>query len=187
NGNLSSGPTPLVEYTGTGKGTAVALAAGPDGLYFSDFYKDLNYSSPIDVGAKIYRISPAPAGSADTTPPTVGVPANRFYASTVNQTSPNIPLRVSWSASDGGGVASTQLQRSINGGTWSTITLGSATATSWSFLTPPSATTTYRFRDRATDTSSNVSAWATGPTFRVQAYQETTPSPTLAYTSAWTT
>jgi len=34
----------------------VGLTAGPDGLYFSDLYKDLNYVSPIDRGANIYRL-----------------------------------------------------------------------------------------------------------------------------------
>jgi glucose/arabinose dehydrogenase len=47
---------PLIEYVGDGKATAVALAAGPDGLYFSDFYKDSDYQSPIDRGANILRI-----------------------------------------------------------------------------------------------------------------------------------
>ena len=56
NGNLLSGPTTILEYTGVGKATVVALAAGPDGLYFSDLYKDLNYVSPIDRGANIYRL-----------------------------------------------------------------------------------------------------------------------------------
>ena len=55
-GTLISGPAPLVEYNGSGKGTAVALTAGPDGLYFSDFYKDLNYTSPVDRGANILRV-----------------------------------------------------------------------------------------------------------------------------------
>jgi len=56
NGALLSGPTPLVEYNGVGKASAVALAAGPDGLYFSDFYKDLDYASPIDRGSRVLRI-----------------------------------------------------------------------------------------------------------------------------------
>src|SRR5688572_26479589 len=55
-GGLVSGPTPLIEYNGTGKATVVALAAGPDGLYFSDFYKDLNAASPIERGANILRV-----------------------------------------------------------------------------------------------------------------------------------
>lgn len=68
NGNRLGGPTNLIEYSGTGKATVVALAAGPDGLYFSDFYKDQNYTSPIDRGANILRVRyiglPAP-GNGD--------------------------------------------------------------------------------------------------------------------------
>ncbi|MDA0933517.1 MAG: PQQ-dependent sugar dehydrogenase [Planctomycetota bacterium] len=56
-GNLVAGPIPLVEYVGDGFATAVALAAGPDGLYFSEFYLDSNTSGPTDVGGRILRIS----------------------------------------------------------------------------------------------------------------------------------
>lgn len=56
NGNLQSGPIKFVEYTGTGKATAVGLAAGPDGLYFSDLYKDQGYLTPVDRGANILRV-----------------------------------------------------------------------------------------------------------------------------------
>ena len=56
NGNRVSGPTTIIEYSGTGKASVVALTAGPDGLYFSDLYKDLNFVSPIDRGANIYRL-----------------------------------------------------------------------------------------------------------------------------------
>jgi len=55
-GNRVSGPTPLIEYAGSGKATVVGLAAGPDGLYFTDLYKDLDFTSPIDVGANILRV-----------------------------------------------------------------------------------------------------------------------------------
>jgi hypothetical protein len=56
NGNRVSGPTTLVEYTGSGQGTVVGLAAGPDGLYFTELYKDLNASNPIEAGARVFRI-----------------------------------------------------------------------------------------------------------------------------------
>ena len=58
NGNLVSGPRSLAHYTGNGKGTAVALAAGPGGLYFSDFYKDdpSGGYDPTAAGANILRI-----------------------------------------------------------------------------------------------------------------------------------
>jgi glucose/arabinose dehydrogenase len=55
-GKLLSGPTTLVEYTGSGKASASAIAAGPDGLYFADLYKDLDYQTPIDRGANILRV-----------------------------------------------------------------------------------------------------------------------------------
>jgi len=55
-GNLVSGPTPLIQYSGSGLATAVGLAAGPDGLYFTDLYKDQDASSPTDPGARVLRI-----------------------------------------------------------------------------------------------------------------------------------
>jgi glucose/arabinose dehydrogenase len=51
-----AGPTMLAEYSGAGKATAVGLAAGEDGLYFTDLYKDREYLSPIDRGANVLRI-----------------------------------------------------------------------------------------------------------------------------------
>ncbi len=55
-GSVVAGPTTLVEYTGSGKATAVGLASGPDGLYFTDLYKDQDYLTPIDPGANVLRI-----------------------------------------------------------------------------------------------------------------------------------
>jgi glucose/arabinose dehydrogenase len=46
----------FIEYIGTGKGTCVALAAGPDGLYFSDFYKDQEFVDPTARGSQIWRV-----------------------------------------------------------------------------------------------------------------------------------
>jgi len=47
---------PLIEYDGTGKATAAAIAAGPDGLYFSDLYQDFGYEKTIDRGARVFRV-----------------------------------------------------------------------------------------------------------------------------------
>ncbi len=55
-GGLVSGPIPLIEYVGAGRATASALAAGPDGLYFADLYKDFGAATPIDAGANVFRI-----------------------------------------------------------------------------------------------------------------------------------
>jgi len=51
-----SGPTMLLRYTGTGKATIVGLAAGPDGLYFTELYRDLGAATPIDRGARVFRV-----------------------------------------------------------------------------------------------------------------------------------
>ncbi|MCG3123923.1 MAG: hypothetical protein GIKADHBN_02361 [Phycisphaerales bacterium] len=64
-GALTEGPTTLVEYNGSGRGSAVAIAAGPDGLYFSDLYKDVDYSSPIDPGSSIFRVRHRPAADCN--------------------------------------------------------------------------------------------------------------------------
>lgn len=63
-GGLASGPTNLVEYSGTGKATVSGIAAGPDGLYFADLYKDQDYASPIDRGANLLRVRHDPVRPA---------------------------------------------------------------------------------------------------------------------------
>jgi glucose/arabinose dehydrogenase len=48
-------PIPLIEYTGTGRATAAGLTAGPDGLYFTDLYKDQG-NDPSARDAHLMRI-----------------------------------------------------------------------------------------------------------------------------------
>ncbi|QEG36415.1 PQQ-dependent sugar dehydrogenase [Bythopirellula goksoeyrii] len=55
-GNLIDGPTTLVGYTGNGRATVVGLIAGPDGLYFTELYKDLDAATPIEAGARVFRV-----------------------------------------------------------------------------------------------------------------------------------
>jgi glucose/arabinose dehydrogenase len=55
-GNLVSGPDSFVEYVGTGRASVVGLTAGPDGLYFTDFYRDEGAASPIDSGSRLLRV-----------------------------------------------------------------------------------------------------------------------------------
>ncbi|MCA8961190.1 MAG: PQQ-dependent sugar dehydrogenase, partial [Planctomycetes bacterium] len=55
-GGLVEGPIDFVDYVGTGRATVVGLAAGPDGLYFTDLYRDLDATSPIDGGAHVLRV-----------------------------------------------------------------------------------------------------------------------------------
>jgi glucose/arabinose dehydrogenase len=58
-GALAGSPRTLAHYNGNGKGTAVALAAGRDGLYFSDFYEDDPVNgvfTPTNSGSNILRV-----------------------------------------------------------------------------------------------------------------------------------
>jgi hypothetical protein len=82
-GEIGGHPHGFVEYTGTGKATAVGLAAGPDGLYFTDLYKDLNYSAGDDKGARLMRVrfgSPPPASPAETAADTPAQPRSAVKA-----------------------------------------------------------------------------------------------------------
>lgn len=65
NGNLLNGPIPFVDYFGDGYATAVALAAGPDGLYFSDLYRDEQTTGPTAAGGRILRVHFGAAGDCD--------------------------------------------------------------------------------------------------------------------------
>ncbi len=58
-GKLVGGPKSLIHYTGTGKATAVGLAAGPDGLYFTDLYANgmtNGVYNPVAPGGKLMRV-----------------------------------------------------------------------------------------------------------------------------------
>jgi glucose/arabinose dehydrogenase len=54
-GNRVGAPRELASYEGSGYASASAIAAGPDGLYFSTLYPDTN-ANPLAPGAKIFRI-----------------------------------------------------------------------------------------------------------------------------------
>ena len=96
-------------------------------------------------------------------------------------------MKLTWSATDnpgGSGIASYQLQQSVNGGPYTNVALPSATATTISASLAP-GTNTYRYRVAAKDNAGNLSAWATGPSFKVSAFQES--SSAIVDTGSWTT
>lgn len=55
-GALVSGPRAVAYYNGGGASSAVAIAAGPDGLYFSDFYAENITDNPIARGSSVLRM-----------------------------------------------------------------------------------------------------------------------------------
>jgi Bacterial Ig-like domain len=127
--------------------------------------------------------------TVDKTAPIAKAPAHSLSATSslgTSTTGNSVPVKLTWSATDstgGSGIASYQLQQSINSGAYTNVTLPSATTTTFSpSLTP---TKTYRFRVAAEDTAGNVSAWSYGPSFKVTAYAESSPS--IVDTGTWTT
>jgi len=55
-GKLTTPPMTLLQYNGTGQASVSALAAGPDGLYFADLYRNDGAGGPTATGANVYRI-----------------------------------------------------------------------------------------------------------------------------------
>jgi hypothetical protein len=129
---------------------------------------------------------PEGQGGGDTTAPVVSkAPTQSLNANFALATSGAVPTKLQWSATDSGGsgVASYELQQSINGGAFTNVALASATTTT---ITPKlGAGNTYSFRVRATDQAGNVSDWKAGPTFKVNLLQETNAA--IAYTGTWST
>jgi len=126
-GNLVSGPAALVEYTGTGKATVAGLAAGPDGLYFTDLYVDQNFETAVARGANVLRIKYV--GAAPATP--TGLAA----------TAGNAQVALTWTASSG--ATSYNVKRAaVSGGSYATIASGITTA-SYTDTTVTNATTYY--------------------------------------------
>lgn len=57
NGLLLGGPEPLVQYVGQLQGTVIGLAEGPDGLYFTDIFGEVDDQSTDHVGTgKLWKV-----------------------------------------------------------------------------------------------------------------------------------
>lgn len=98
-GNLIDGPTPLISYNGSGKATVVGLTVGPDGLYFTDLYKDLDYQSPIERGAQVLRVKYV--GQADFVADVQFAPRPPLDVQFTDTSSVPAPTAWSWSFGDG--------------------------------------------------------------------------------------
>ncbi|MGH3085740.1 MAG: hypothetical protein ACRDSJ_00300, partial [Rubrobacteraceae bacterium] len=135
------------------------------------------------------------AGNVDATPasrawtvntevpeaPTVTAPTEKFITNSTFATS-TIPVKLNWSAEDPDGISGYELQQSANGGAYTSVKLFAPTTPDRLLHLSPG--TTYQFRARATDGVGNVSEWAEGPEFTVDAHQET--SGAISYGGAWT-
>lgn len=120
-----------------------------------------------------------PVRYRDTTPPVATAPRERIRAMAAGST---IPIAIEWTGTDRGwGIASFQLERSLNGGAWTSVKLASATAKSVGVSGIPGST--FRFRVRAKDKAGHIGGWAYGPTFRVARATDASAH----YSSGWTT
>lgn len=97
-GSLVSGPIPVIHYNGSGKATAAGMAAGPDGLYFTDLYNDAA-TVATNRGADVLRIKFV--GTADFISNIAGgkAPLVVQFTDTSNVPSPSAWL---WDFGDGG-------------------------------------------------------------------------------------
>lgn len=122
----------------------------------------------------------------DATAPTVTAPTQSFFVpSTLDPSS--VPVRINWSGSDdsgGSGIASYELQQSVNGGAYSDVALPTPTTTSVDLLLAPGST--YLFRVRATDNAGNTGAWVAGSSFALSADQENSAKVAYSPFRPWT-
>ena len=103
-------------------------------------------------------------------PPRVSLPPGRGIGTG------GVPVVVAWDAATdvGSGVASYELQRSVDGHPWTTMPKASPAARTASLTLPRNRT--YQFQVRALDVAGNVGAWQPAGTFRLTVAQETTRS-----------
>ena len=98
-----------------------------------------------------------------------------------SSTSQRLPLKVTWTATEvGSGIASYDVQRSLDGAAFSTIASARTAAYVYTSITPGH---TYRFRVRGRDLAGNVGAWSPSYTWYPVLTQQS--STALTWTGAW--
>jgi spore germination protein YaaH len=123
----------------------------------------------------------APTVVIDRTAPTTTVPRTGLRAGLTYNGSP-LAARLTWTGSDSGGagIASYDIERSVDGGAFKVIASG---LTSASLNVALSSGHTYRFAVRARDRAGNVGAWKAGATTSTLVRQDT--SGYVGYSSGW--
>ena len=123
-----------------------------------------------DITIILDRVVPV-AGS-----PVLDVPGGASLAGTA------LPVRVSWLGSDAtSGVARYEMERQVDG-VWNSFASSLAGP---SVVAGLAANHSYRFRVRAIDRAGNAGAWVTGPSLRLDGFQES--SARITYRGTWRT
>lgn len=162
-----SGAAYVVVLTGCSPGSVV-LAVKPGTVMDADLVS----GPPVLIRARSVLI--------DRTAPTGSAPVASLRTGTALAGSA-LPLRLKWTASDGGGAGldRDELARSLNGS--STWTMLSASTTVVNVNAVSSGTV--RYRTRAVDVAGNVGPWAYGPTLTPRLIQQTSTS--IRYRGTW--
>jgi GH25 family lysozyme M1 (1,4-beta-N-acetylmuramidase) len=179
--------------TGLPAGTTAAFDANPT----TDTAAVVTVTTPADpsatpvgtypltiagVGDGITRTTKVNLVIADGIPPTLTMPMTHLWSGRTLGTT-TVPVRVSWSATDPSGVASTALQYSIDGGPWVTTPLPGATAMAVDTTIPIGGNASQQVR--ATDTKANVSDWLAAGPVSASVYQQS--SSAVTWTGTWHT
>ena len=161
-----------VKITGGGTGLSYRPAANFHGTdHFTYTITDGQFSDSATVTVKVPK---------DTFKPVTTAPVQTIGSQSIGTST--VALKLTWTGTDkGSGIAKYQLWQSVNGHSYKKI----KTTTGRSATVTTSIGKTYRFRVRAIDKKGNVGAFASGPSFRVYRYQETSAS--IVYTGSWPT
>jgi hypothetical protein len=167
--------------------TASVPVIGDTAIEPSETFR-VTLSGPVNaIVADGLAVGTITTDDADQAAPVVGAPATDFRAdlSLPASTTP-IPIRVSFTATDPSGIASTNLQQKVDAAAFADVALAPVNAVAKDLFVAPSDTTTRQFRARATDgaTPANTSAFSTGPVHRIRALQDGSPS--VAQSGTWT-
>jgi PKD repeat protein len=100
-GTVAGGPRTLVEYTGTGRASVAGLTQGPDGLYFTDLYRDDGVGGPTARGANVYKVSINFVGQADFTSDASASCESPFTVRFTDRSLVQEPFAWSWDFGDG--------------------------------------------------------------------------------------
>ncbi len=151
-------------FVATNPGTAQVVATA-NGVGASG---QLGASAVVTGAAPITVLADSDAPVA--LPPRVSLPVGRGIGPG------GVPVTVAWDAATdiGSGVASYELQRSVDGHPWTTMPKASPAARTASLTLARNRT--YQFQVRAVDVAGNVGAWAPAGAFRLAVAQETTRS-----------
>ena len=153
-----------------------ASVTGTDGYVIKDLWE----SSGTETRELVALAGIPSPGDCDTVNPTATAPTRKFVTGSAIS-SGRVTVRLGWSGSDAtSGVARYEVAQSTDGGAWTTV---STSLTKPSIDRPLVTQHTYRFRVRAVDRAGNAGAWATGSTFTLSRYIES--SSRIRYSGTW--